>query len=63
LNARHRERVLVAALCAALLLNMVGFANIGVVLPAMAADLGLDAGESGLLGGAFLFAYAIACGL
>jgi MFS family permease len=59
LNARHRERVLVAALCAALLLNMVGFANIGVVLPAMAADLGLDAGESGLLGGAFFFAYAI----
>jgi predicted MFS family arabinose efflux permease len=59
LSTRHRERLLVAALCAALLLNMVGFANIGVVLPAMAADLGLDASQAGLLGGAFFFAYAV----
>ena len=34
-----------ATLCAALLLNMVGFANIGVVLPALSPDLGLDAGR------------------
>ncbi len=59
MTADRRERLLVAALCAALLLNMVGFANIGVVLPALSADLGLDAGQAGLLGGAFFFAYAI----
>jgi predicted MFS family arabinose efflux permease len=53
------ERWLVAALCTALLLNMVGFANIAVVLPAVSADLSLDAGHAGLLGGAFFFAYAL----
>jgi predicted MFS family arabinose efflux permease len=58
LSGSHRERLLIAALCAALLLNMVGFANIGVVLPAMTADLGLDSSQAGLLGGAFFFAYA-----
>ncbi len=59
MTERHRERLIVATLCAALLLNMVGFANIGVVLPAVAADLGLDAAAAGLLGGTFFFAYAI----
>ncbi|MCF8532265.1 MAG: MFS transporter [Reyranella sp.] len=52
------DRRLVAAVCAALLLNMVGFANIGVVLPAAAADLGLNAAQAGLLGGVFFAAYA-----
>lgn len=59
MNADRNDRLLVATLCAALLLNMVGFANIGVVLPAASADLGLDAGQAGLLGGAFFFAYAV----
>lgn len=59
MTADRRERALVATVCAALLLNMVGFANIGVVLPALSADLKLDAGQAGLLGGAFFFAYAI----
>jgi MFS family permease len=52
------DRRLVAAVCAALLLNMVGFANIGVVLPAVAVDLGLNAAQAGLLGGVFFAAYA-----
>jgi hypothetical protein len=39
LSPVRRERLLVATLCAALLLNMVGFANIGVVLPQSPAIL------------------------
>lgn len=52
-------RALVAILCAALLLNMVGFANIAVILPAISKDLGLNAAEAGILGGAFFAGYAV----
>jgi MFS family permease len=53
------ERQLIGAMCAALMLNMVGFANMAVVLPAVSNDFGLNAAEAGILGGAFFAAYAV----
>ncbi len=50
---------IVPLFCVALILNMVGFANIAVVLPAVARDLSLDPSQAGLLGGTFFAAYAI----
>jgi MFS family permease len=46
-------------MCLTVLLNMVGFANVAVVLPAVSRDLGLSSAEAGLLGGIFFAAYAI----
>jgi MFS family permease len=50
----------VAVLCFALLMVMVGFANYGVVLPGISADLGLTEAQAGFAGGVFFLAYAIA---
>lgn len=51
---------LVAVACAGLLLNMLGFASVGAVLPQLAAALHLDAARIGWVGGAHFLAYAVA---
>ena len=55
--ATGRRAILV--MCAALLLNMVGFSNYGAVLPGIIADLHLTAAEAGFAGGIFFLSYAI----
>jgi MFS family permease len=46
-------------MCAALLLNMVGFSNYGAVLPGIIHDLALTPSEAGFAGGIFFLSYAI----
>ncbi len=49
----------IRVMCAALLLNMVGFSNYGAVLPGIIHDLGLTPSEAGFAGGIFFLSYAI----
>lgn len=44
---------------AALVLNLIGFANYAAVLPALRADTGLTEVQAGIAGGAFFLAYAL----
>ncbi len=44
---------------AALMLNVIGFANYAAVLPALMAGTGFSEAEAGVAGGAFFLAYAI----
>jgi predicted MFS family arabinose efflux permease len=44
---------------AALVLNVIGFANFAAVLPALMADTGFSEAQAGIAGGAFFLAYAV----
>jgi len=52
-------RPAVAVMCAALLLNMVGFSNYGAVLPGIIHDLALTPAQAGFAGGIFFLSYAV----
>lgn len=49
----------IAVMNTALVLNAIGFANIGAVLPALRADTGFGEAEAGFAGGLFFLTYAI----